>query len=69
MEKGKHGMNEKSFEELSYADQARSLNAQIKVVKKAINAHLRKAQIEGKNFKETKSKYVLQLDKIIEGLQ
>lgn len=69
MEKGTHGMNEKSFEELSYADQARSLNAQIKVVEKAIDAHLRKAQIEGKDFKETKSKYILQLENIIQGLQ
>ena len=69
MEKGKHGMNEKSFEELSYADQARSLNAQIIVFEKAIKAHLRKAQIEGKNFNETKSKYILQLNNIIQGLQ
>ena len=69
MEKGTHGINEKSFEELTYADQARTLNAQIKVVKKAIDAHLRKAQIEGKDSSETKSKYILQLNNIIQGLQ
>lgn len=69
MEKGTHGINEKSFEELTFADQARSLNAQIRVVKKAIDAHLRKAQIEGKDSSEIKSKYILQLNNIIQGLQ
>jgi hypothetical protein len=69
MEKGTHGINEVSFEELSYADQAKSLNAQISILGKALKAHIRKAQIEGKDFKETKSKYILQLDKIIQGLQ
>jgi hypothetical protein len=32
MEKGTHGINEVSFEELSYADQAKSLNAQISIL-------------------------------------
>lgn len=69
MEKGTHGINENSFEKLSYIDQARSLNAQIIVVEKAINAHLRKAQAEGKDTVEAKCRYILQLERIIKGIK
>lgn len=68
MKKGTHGKDEKSFEELDYVGQARSLNAQIMVLKKALNAHVRKAQIDGKNNLEARLKYIKQLTKIIENL-
>lgn len=68
MKKGTHGKNEKSFEELDYVGQARSLNAQIMVLKKALNAHSRKSQIEGRNDLETRLKFIKQLTKIIDNL-
>lgn len=34
-------MDEKKFEALTYQDTAKSLNAQIQGIKKALNAHLR----------------------------
>ena len=69
MEKGTHGIDEKSFEELSFANQAKTLNAQIGNIERGINAHLRKAQVEGKNSIESKKKYILQLERIIKGLR
>jgi hypothetical protein len=68
MEKGTHGKNEVSFEELSYADQAKSLNAQISILGKALNAHVRKGDIMAKNTSDTKKCYIQQLEKIIENL-
>lgn len=69
MEKGKHGTNEVTFEELSYADQAKSLNAQISVLEKALNAHIRKGVIMNKNTSDTKKSYIQQLEKLIEILR
>ena len=68
MKKGTHGKDEKSFEELDYIGQARSLNAQILVLKKALNAHFRKAQLEDKNNLEARLKYIKQLSKIIDNI-
>jgi hypothetical protein len=42
MEKGTHGRNEKSFEDLSFQDQAKSINGQVRIIEKAILAHSRK---------------------------
>jgi len=69
MEKGTHGINEKSFEELSYADQARTLNAQILGVQNTINAHLRKADSEGMDAIKSREKYIMQLERIIKALR
>lgn len=68
MVKGTHGKDEKSFEELDYVGQARTLNAQILVLSKGINAHLRRGVTEGKNIAEVKSKYKDQLMKIVQAL-
>jgi hypothetical protein len=69
MEKGTHGIDEKSFEELTYADQAKSLNAQILIIEKALKAHFRKGETEIKDINSSKSKYKEQLLKIIEHLK
>lgn len=68
MEKGTHGIDEKSFEELTYADQAKSLNAQIQIVEKALKAHFRKGVTESKDITSSKSKYKDQLLKVIDSL-
>lgn len=68
MEKGTHGVDEKTFAELSYVDQARSLNAQILSTERALNAHILRGVNEGKDIKETKAKYKLQLNRLIKGL-
>lgn len=68
MEKGAHGKDENKFEELSYSQQASSLNAEIQYLKKALNAHFRKGKIENKDIESSKSKYKKQILKIVEFL-
>ncbi len=55
MEKGTHGSEEKTFENLCFADQARSINGQVRTLEKAIKAHLRRADEEERNTIETKN--------------
>ena len=69
MEKGTHGIDEKSFEGLSYADQAKTLNMQIQGIEKGLKAHFRKGETEGKDINTSKSKYKAQLLKLIESLK
>ncbi|SCZ01340.1 hypothetical protein [Flavobacterium caeni] len=69
MKKGTHGIDEKTFEGLTYADQAKSLNAQIQIIEKALKAHFRKGEIESKDINISKVKYKLQLSKIVDSLQ
>ncbi|GAB1472595.1 hypothetical protein MASR2M69_00350 [Bacteroidota bacterium] len=68
MKKGTHGIDEKSFEELTYSNQAKSLNAQIQVLDKALKAHFRKGELENKDITDAKSKYKVQLKKVIDSL-
>lgn len=68
MKKGTHGKDEKKFEELTYSDQAKSLNAKILGLKKALNAHFRKGKEEDKDIDLSKNSYTEQLSKIIEFL-
>ena len=69
MEKGTHGINEEKFSELSYVGQARSINAQILSVERALKAHFGRGEKEGKDISETKEKYKLQLKRLIKGLE
>lgn len=66
MKKGTHGIEEKTFEDLTYSDQSKSLNAQIQIIGKALNSHFRKGEIEDKDINISKNKYKEQLLKIIE---
>lgn len=69
MKKGTHGANEETFKELTYAGQARSINAQILSLERALNAHVIKGIEQDKNINETKEKYKLQLERLIIGLE
>jgi len=66
MTKGKHGKNFKTFDELSFEDQARSISGQISVLNKAINAHLRKANEKQKDQNEILLKCIGQLARLID---
>ncbi|MBK9225117.1 MAG: hypothetical protein IPO23_11810 [Flavobacterium sp.] len=69
MEKGTHGIDEKTFEQLTYSDQAKSLNAQIQIIEKALKAHFRKGKSENKEVNSSKTKYKAQLIKVINNLE
>ena len=68
MEKGTHGINELKFSELSYADQAKSINAQILSLERALNAHLVEGANQEKEIKETAKKYKTQLERLTKKL-
>jgi hypothetical protein len=68
MEKGTHGRNEESFENLSFSGQAKSLNGQIRTIERAIMAHLRRAGAEGKDVNETRRICIEQIERMIHRL-
>ena len=66
MEKGTHGINENSFEELDFADQARAINGEARSIEKAIIAHLRLAGIEKRDVTQIRQTYVEMLKRLID---
>jgi len=68
MKKGTHGFFEESFDELNYVGQARSINAQISVLEKAIKAHFRKGILEGKDVDISKLKYLSRISRLLSTL-
>jgi len=69
MKKGTHGNDELKFSELDYVGQARSINAQILSLERALNAHIVRGMEESKSINKTKEKYMLQLERLIKGLK
>ena len=63
--KGTHGVNGIAFRKLSYADQARSLNAQIQILNKALHVHINSGVSARKNITTMRQKYIKQLSDII----
>ncbi len=62
-----HKDNTMAFEELTFAEQAQSLNAQIQNLKAGIIAHRRRAKSEQKE--DSTQKYASQLEKLIAELK
>ncbi len=69
MKKGTHGIDELKFSDLDFIGQARSINAQILSLERALNAHILRGKEEHKNINETKEKYKFQLERLIKGLK
>jgi len=65
MEKGTHGINEETFENLSFSNQAKSINGQIRIIEKSITAHVRKAGNENRDTEATKTVCIDQLERMI----
>ncbi len=68
MKKGTHGLNELSFEELSYEDQAKTLNAQILGIERGLISHIRRGNEEGKDTIASSQKYIKQLERVISAI-
>ena len=56
-----HKKKKKTFEELTYNEQAKSITAQINVIVAAIRAHMRRAQTENRDTHQTRLKCIGQL--------
>lgn len=61
MAKKRHKQDTATFQELDYAGQAKSITAQINLLVKSINAHIGRAQEEGRNADEMKIRVIMQI--------
>lgn len=57
----RHKNDTHTFQELDYAGQARSINAQINGLVRAINAHITRAKEEGRNVVELRHNVIMQI--------
>ena len=65
MSKPRHKADTKTFEELSFSEQAKSYSAQLIVIERAIAAHVRRSEEEGRNPVKTKLKCISQLSRML----
>ncbi|GAB6283507.1 MAG: hypothetical protein STSR0008_22800 [Ignavibacterium sp.] len=63
-----HKNHTKTFEELDFNEQAKSITAQINVLVSAIRAHIRRAAEENRNSQQTQLKCVKQLIRALDRL-
>jgi hypothetical protein len=64
-----HKDHTRDFEELTFAEQAKSINAEMAYLPKAVRAHLRKAQTEGRNRNVVRQKCVNQVQRLLQRLE
>ncbi len=57
------------FEGLSFAEQAKSINATMAYASKAIKAHLRKAKIEKRNIRSVHDKCIGQVSRLLQRIE
>lgn len=60
-----HQGHTKTFEELTFSEQAKSINAQIVVLQRAIRAHIRRAGAEGRSQMEVGNKCRSQVSRLL----
>ncbi len=68
MGKRRHKNDTKTFEELSYAEQAKSISAQLVVLQRSIRAHTRRSEEENRNSEETMLKCIGQVARMLSRL-
>ena len=66
--KRRHKNDTKTFEELSYAEQAKSISAQLVVLQRSIRAHTRRSEEENRNSEETMLKCIGQVARMLSRL-
>ena len=60
-----HKNDTQTFEGLSYAEQAKSISAQLVVLQRAVRAHTRRAEEEGRDPEETMLKCIGQVSRML----
>lgn len=60
-----HQNRTKTFEQLTFAEQAKSINAQIVVLQRSIRAHVRRAQIENRPSLSVRAKCEAQISRLL----
>jgi len=64
-----HQNNTKTFEELSFSGQAKSISAQILSLEKAIKAHQRRAKQKGVDVDTLKNRRIAQIRRMLSRLE
>lgn len=64
-----HKQETATFDELTFADQAKSINAQVAILKKAIKANIKRAKTEGRDIEKLKTKRYEQIIRLSESLR
>jgi hypothetical protein len=62
-----HKQHTKIFEELDYAEQAKSISAQINVLEKSITANIRRAEVEQRKIPSTSR--IKQVERLVQRLK
>jgi hypothetical protein len=61
----RHQQDRKTFEELTFAEQARAINVRIVVLERSVTAHLRRARREGRDVHTVRAKCVNQVQRLL----
>lgn len=64
-----HKDHTRDFEDLTYAEQAKSINAEMAYLPKAVRAHLRKAQNKERDTNAVKQKCINQVQRMLRRIE
>ncbi len=64
----RHQDDTKTFEELTFAEQAKAINIRIVGMERSIRAHLRRATQEGRNIDHVRQKCIDQVRRLLDRL-
>lgn len=64
----RHQGDTKTFEELTFAEQAKAINIRVVGLERSVRAHMRRASQEGRNTGQVRQKCVEQLHRLLQRL-
>jgi len=65
----RHRNDTRTFDGLTFQEQAKSLNAQLSTLTRAVRAHVRRARKEGRDHEQTRAKCVAQVNRLRERIE
>ncbi len=65
----RHKNDTRTFEGLTFQGQAKSINAQLSTLTRAVRAHVRRARQEGRDHEQTRAKCIAQVSRLRERIQ
>ena len=65
----RHKNDTRTFEGLTFQEQARSINAQLSTLTRAVRAHVRRARQHGRDHEEARAKCIAQVNRLRERIE
>ncbi len=65
----RHQGDTKTFEELTFAEQAKAINIRLVVLERSVRAHLRRAASEGRSLNRVRQKCTNQVQRLLHRLE